>query len=240
MNAYDVVVNEAKKRLKNASRDVAHDLKHHERVWKQCQQIIKNENVSLDANLLRISAYWHDVVVGEEKWPSISMVKETCGHLQTVMDENKLSPIESKIVIDAILYHEFRSSPNSVEGLVLQDADKLDALSEERWSQTLRDYRDGNMTKERLTSYASTFLKWIPIIVATFHYPYSRKAASERIASFWKDTQWKEVISELGLETEYLDSKKSMGKFKSQFLRFALLIKNMLLMLKIRVFTTLF
>lgn len=240
MSDYKKLVAEAKRRLKNASRDVAHDLQHHERVWKVCQEIVKSENLSLNTSLLKISVYWHDVVVGEEKWPSILMVRETCDVLKKLMRENKFKPSESKIVIEAVLYHEFRNTPKSVEGLVLQDADKLEALSEERWSQTLQAYRNGAMTSERLASYATTFLKWIPIISATFHYSYSRKTANERIAAFWDDAQWQQVIDELGLENQYLNSKKSINSFRSQFFCYFLMTKNIVLKMKIKLFATIF
>ena len=181
MDRYNVAILRAKKHLIKKSRDRSHNLEHHQDVWKTCKSIIQAEKLKTNEKLLKISAFWHDVVVGEKKWPSRLMVDETCVYLSKLLRELKFNDKERSNVVETIRHHEFRDTPSTLEGLILQDADKLDILSLDRWNRTLESYKRGVMKKETLSSYMRTFLKWSPILSATFHYKYSREIAQKSI-----------------------------------------------------------
>lgn len=223
---HQTVIKEAQKRLRQKPRDVSHDLKHHQRVWENCQRIVEVEHLVVNLSVLQIAAFWHDVVVGEEKWPSILMVQETVAVLQTEMSQHGFSAGEIAVATGAILTHEFRSSPTSVEGLVLQDADKLDVLSEERWEETLQAYKIGKMSQEKFVSYMTTFLKWVPILSATFHYAFSRQQVNRRIDQFWGESRWQREIEKVGLGERYEKARKEMSSPQTKVMRLVLLGKN--------------
>lgn len=235
MSKSENLVQEAKKILKTATRDEAHNLRHHERVWANCKKIIQHQSLDVRQDLLEIAAFWHDVVVGEEKWPSILMVEETCDVLENSLLKFQFTKQEQQTILDAVRFHEFRSKPRSIEGLILQDADKLDVLSEERWQTTLTAFTTGKMSREKMTSYASTFLQWLPILSATFHFAYSKEVAKKLIAAFWSNTQWEEIIKDLGLVDQYQQSHVNMNSVKTKLFCLVLEVKNYSLKMKISI-----
>ncbi len=235
MSKYLDLVQEAKEILMKVERDEAHNLEHHERVWANCKKIIGDENLDIRQDLLEVAAFWHDVVVGEVKWPSVLMLEETCTVLEKSLIKLQFTKKEQQTIIESIRFHEFRSQPRSIEGLVLQDADKLDTLCEQRWQTTLGAFHTGKMSREKMTSYATTFLKWLPILSATFHFAHSKNEAENVIVNFWSNDQWRELTNDLGLAYEYQTSRKNMNSIKTKLFRLILESKNFFLKMKISI-----
>ena len=126
MKVLDSLKEEVKKRTKH---DSAHDFEHTMRVYKNAQKICKkekgNEKLVLSAALL------HDIVSypksdKRSKMSSINSAKKS----KQILAEFDFSKEEITIISDAIRDHSFsqNKTPKTLEGKILQDADRLDAL----------------------------------------------------------------------------------------------------------------
>jgi len=126
MKVLDSLKNKVKKIMAN---DSAHDFEHTIRVYKNAQKICKkekaNEKLVLSAVLL------HDIVSypksdKRSKTSAIKSAKKSKKILEKLDFTNK----EITIISDAIKDHSFSQNkiPKTIEGKILQDADRLDAL----------------------------------------------------------------------------------------------------------------
>jgi uncharacterized protein len=126
MKVPDLLKEEVKKRTEN---DSAHDFEHTMRVYKNAQKICKkekaNEKLVLSATLL------HDIVSypksdKRSKMSSIESAKKS----EKILEKFNFSKEEIVIISDAIRDHSFSQNkiPKTIEGKILQDADRLDAL----------------------------------------------------------------------------------------------------------------
>ncbi len=109
--------------------DVAHDFNHIMRVYKNAQKIGKNENVNM--NLVLAAVLLHDIISipKSNKKSKTSSLKSSI-IAKTILPEYGYSNEEIKIISDAIRDHSFSRgiTPKTMEGKVLQDADRLDAI----------------------------------------------------------------------------------------------------------------
>ncbi len=126
MTILDSLKDEVKKRMEN---DIVHDFEHTMRVYKNAQKICKkekaNEKLVLSATLL------HDVASypksdKRSKMSSIESAKKS----KKILEKFDFSKEEVTIISDAIRDHSFSQNaiPKTLEGKILQDADRLDAL----------------------------------------------------------------------------------------------------------------
>ena len=126
MTVLDLIKTDIKKIMHN---DTAHDFDHIMRVYKNAQQIIKkekaNEKLVLSAVLL------HDIVSfpKSDKRSKNSSI-ESAKKAKTILKKYDFTLDEITIVCDAISEHSFsqKKIPKTIEGKILQDADRLDAL----------------------------------------------------------------------------------------------------------------
>ena len=126
MKVLDSIASEVKKIIEN---DSAHDFEHVMRVYKNAKKICKkekaNEKLVLSAVLL------HDIVSypKSDKHSKLSSI-ESAKKSKQILKKYKFSKDEITIISDAIRDHSFSQNkiPESLEGKILQDADKLDAL----------------------------------------------------------------------------------------------------------------
>ncbi len=126
MKILDSLKNEVKKRMEN---DPAHDFEHTMRVYKNAQKICKKEKVN--ENLVLSAALLHDIVSypksdKRSKMSSIESAKKS----KKILEKFDFSKEEITIISDAIRDHSFSQNkiPKTLEGKILQDADRLDAL----------------------------------------------------------------------------------------------------------------
>ncbi len=126
MTVLDSIKNEVKKRMEN---DSAHDYEHTMRVYKNAQQICKKEKAN--ETLVLSAALLHDIVSYSKsnkrsKLSSIDSAKKS----KNILEKFNFSKKDITIISDAIRDHSFSQNkiPKTLEGKILQDADRLDAL----------------------------------------------------------------------------------------------------------------
>ena len=126
MKVIDSIKNEVKKRMKN---DSAHDFEHTMRVYKNAQKICKKEKAN--EKLVLSAALLHDIVSypksdRRSKISSIDSAKKS----KQILGKFDFSKEEITVISDAIRDHSFsqNKTPKTLEGKILQDADRLDAL----------------------------------------------------------------------------------------------------------------
>ena len=126
MKVIDSIKNEVKEIMDN---DSAHDFEHVMRVYKNAQKICilekANEKLVLSAALL------HDIISypksdKRSKLSSIQSAKKS----EQILKKYNFAKEEISIISDAIRDHSFsqNKTPRTLEGKILQDADRLDAL----------------------------------------------------------------------------------------------------------------
>ena len=109
--------------------DPAHDFEHVMRVYNNAQKIAKKEKAN--QKLVLTSALLHDIVSypkssKRSKFSSVDSAKKS----KIILKKFGFSEKEITIVSDAIEDHSFsqNKTPETLEGKILQDADRLDAL----------------------------------------------------------------------------------------------------------------
>ena len=126
MNVLDSIKNEIIKIMDN---DPAHDFDHIMRVYTNAKKIVKEEKA--DEKLVLSAALLHDIVSypkssTRSKFSSIDSAKKS----KIILKKYGFSEKEITIISDAIKDHSFSQNkvPETLEGKILQDADRLDAL----------------------------------------------------------------------------------------------------------------
>ncbi|QLH06280.1 HD domain-containing protein [Nitrosopumilus ureiphilus] len=126
MRILDSIKEEIKKRIEN---DPAHDFDHIMRVYKNAQKICKKEKVN--EKFVLCAALLHDLISHPKsdkrsKMSSIESAKKS----QSILQQYGFSTEEISLISDAIRDHSFSQNkiPTTIEGKILQDADRLDAL----------------------------------------------------------------------------------------------------------------
>ena len=126
MTVLNLLKDDVEKIIEN---DSAHDFDHILRVYKNAQKICKkekaNEKLVLSAVLL------HDLVSypKSDKRSKMSST-ESAKKSKSILKKHNFSNEEITIISNAISEHSFSQNkiPTSIEGKILQDADRLDAL----------------------------------------------------------------------------------------------------------------
>lgn len=112
-----------------AKNDPAHDFEHVLRVYANAERICKREKA--DKKLVLTAALLHDVVSypKSDKRSKISSTKSAI-KAKKILQKLNYSKNEIQIISDAIECHSFskNKTPKTLEGKILQDADRLDAL----------------------------------------------------------------------------------------------------------------
>lgn len=119
--------NEVKKIV--AKNDPAHDFEHILRVYKNAEKICKTEKAN--KKLVLSAVLLHDIV-SFPKSDTRSKIASTKSAIKAkkILKRFNFSMTEIKIIMDAIESHSFSKNkkPKTLEGKILQDADRLDAL----------------------------------------------------------------------------------------------------------------
>jgi len=116
-------------------KDSKHSMSHVESVVKYTREILQYEEKA-NKEVCIISAYWHDVgrSVQNENHALISanMLKE----------EMKKMNYDKELIEQcylAIYKHSWHSTPETLEGLIVRDADKIDFIGIGRWKQCMEE-----------------------------------------------------------------------------------------------------
>ncbi|GKS66810.1 phosphohydrolase [Nitrosarchaeum sp.] len=109
--------------------DSAHDFEHIMRVFKNAQKICKKENAN--EKLVLSAVLLHDIISypKSDKRSKLSSIK-SAEESKKILKKFNFTKEEIKIVSDAIRDHSFSRNkiPATLEGKILQDADRLDAI----------------------------------------------------------------------------------------------------------------
>ena len=126
MDVLDSIKNDVIKIMNN---DPAHDFEHVMRVYNNAQKITKQEKAN--PKLVLSAVLLHDIVSypkssKRSKFSSIDSAKKS----RIILKKYGFSKEEIIIISDAIAEHSFAQNkvPQTLEGKILQDADRLDAL----------------------------------------------------------------------------------------------------------------
>jgi uncharacterized protein len=109
----------------------AHDFQHILRVYKNAEMISRQED-GVDLDIVLAAALLHDLVVypkGSSK--TINSADDSADVAKKILFEYKRYPIEKiEKVADTIRIHSYSKKliPSTLEGKILQDADRLDAI----------------------------------------------------------------------------------------------------------------
>jgi len=126
MKVLDLIKNDVKKIIQN---DPSHDFAHIIRVYNNAQKICEKEKVN--AKLVLCAALLHDVVFypKSHKYSNLSSI-HSAKKAKLILKKYSFSDKEIMIISDAICDHSFSQNkiPETLEGKILQDADRLDAL----------------------------------------------------------------------------------------------------------------
>ena len=123
MNQIESLKKIAKSKL--GKNDPAHDFEHVMRVYRNAQIISKNENGN--EKLILSAVLLHDIIkIKNRKNSALKSAKLS----EIILKENSFLADEIKIISDAIKEHSFSKGkiPSTIEGKILQDADRLDAI----------------------------------------------------------------------------------------------------------------
>jgi len=126
MKSLDSLKIDVQKRIKN---DPAHDYSHIMRVYKNAERIAKHEKANL--RLVLAAVLLHDIV----QFPKSDGRSKTASTQSAQLAKKTLTKYgftkkETCIISDAIRDHSYSRNrvPKTLEGKILQDADRLDAL----------------------------------------------------------------------------------------------------------------
>ena len=123
MNQIESLKKVAKNKL--SKNDPAHDFEHVMRVYRNAEIICKNENGN--EKLILSAVLLHDIIkIKNRKKSALKSAKLS----EIILKENSFLDDEIKIISDAIKEHSFSKGkiPSTIEGKILQDADRLDAI----------------------------------------------------------------------------------------------------------------
>jgi len=122
----DALRREVAAMLKN---DPAHDASHIERVYKNAELLCGSENA--DTELVLTAVMLHDLVTFKKSDPrNREASARSAQRAREILKRHGYTDREIAIVADAIRDHSFSrdARPGTVEGRILQDADRLDAI----------------------------------------------------------------------------------------------------------------
>lgn len=109
--------------------DTAHDFDHIMRVFKNAQNICKKENAN--EKLVLSAVLLHDIISypKSDKRSKLSSIK-SAEESKKILKKFNFTKEEIQIISDAIRDHSFSRNviPATLEGKILQDADRLDAI----------------------------------------------------------------------------------------------------------------
>ncbi len=126
MSIIDSLKNEVERKISN---DSAHDFEHVMRVYNNAKKICKKEKTN--EKLVLSTALLHDIVSypKSDKRSKLSSL-ESAKKSKQILKKYDFTSNEITIISDAIRDHSFsqKKTPKTIEGKILQDADRLDAL----------------------------------------------------------------------------------------------------------------
>ncbi len=197
----------AKQLLKKYAYDSAHDLSHHERVWDVAQEIVQREDLTLNIDALRVACYWHDLVL-EPKAESEDRQKhlvETLNYLSKLMKSRGFKVSFRQRVCDAIKNHSYEKMKQlNIEGEVLFDADKLDAINPNRYRKLILAVSSKQISKFKVFMYRQAAKHWLKTMRDRYHFQASRIMHDKKMKQLLADRAIVQTAKDLGIDLNKL------------------------------------
>ena len=115
--------------------DYEHNLKHALDVVDFCKELLPKIDVkNIDIDCVIISCYWHDV--GRTKCQN-GHEEISAQMLKQELINNGYSHDFADKCFECVRYHKYDMTPDTIEGHILKDSDKLAFLGMGRWSECL-------------------------------------------------------------------------------------------------------
>lgn len=131
-NKYQDLINQSKLYMANIH-DKEHDLNHVQDVVEITKKLLTK--IPANPEVCLIAAYWHDVgrsqVVENHEIKSAEMLKN-------YMEQNNYDNNLISFCYEAIKNHKWNMTPNTQEGWLVKDADKLAWIGQNRWKNCLK------------------------------------------------------------------------------------------------------
>lgn len=127
-NKHKELINIAKDYMRKVD-DPKHSISHMESVVKYVKEILEVEEEA-DKEVCIISAYWHDVgrIYGPKGHAVLSAKM-----IQEEMQKQNYDETFIQKCVKAIENHSLSKSPETLEGIIVRDADKIDFVGISRW-----------------------------------------------------------------------------------------------------------
>ena len=197
------LLKEAERLLKTNPRDEIHDLSHHQRVLENAQLIVDSLNKPVDKDVLQVATMWHDVMISPESLAlgSEGLLQETINYLSQYMKEKKYDRKFQKSVIDAVTHHNFLTTfQMSLEGKILFDADKLDALNPIRYRKIIHALKNKQIPKVQVFLLTQAAKLWLKTMRSRYHFKKSKEIHDQSIARLLKDQDAVDTAKEFGVD----------------------------------------
>ena len=126
MNRLEKIQNEVQKIMDN---DPAHDFLHIMRVYNNAELLCKKEKI--ESELILTSVLLHDIISFKKSDPhSYTSSQKSALLAKQILKKNGYKYDEIETISNAIYDHSFSKHkiPDTIEGKILQDADRLDAI----------------------------------------------------------------------------------------------------------------
>lgn len=222
MGKVKVVLDQAKKLLKKQNYDQAHDLHHHQNVWKRAKQIADNIDFDGDMDLLHIACLWHDVLVkpypAEIHKKHKTITNETAEYVRKLMLDNDFSAEDAETVFLAVKHHEFDDKPVNIEGKVLFDADKLDVFSMDRIRRVVRADKQGKIPQWKVKSAIVGAKVFVKHMRSKLHFDYSKHLFDKKMTTFFNDQEIQEYAKKYGVDLVKLEKDIKRNNFLDNIL----------------------
>lgn len=167
--------------------DLLHDLSHIERVAENAKLIAKSVGYE-DLDFLELCAYWHDVArtqgIEPHEEASAALARED---LLSRGSDDKLADL----AYEAIRFHKSTANPQTIEGKIIRDADKLDIFSIVRWQKA----QQAGWPKYCVEDLKKA-IENLPRYPGVFTYDYTKKLYEERLPAFLKFCESVKVTTE--------------------------------------------
>lgn len=197
MSNVDSLLDLARQKLSDKPYDPAHDLAHHLEVMRNGLKIAHNleETEKLDFDVLRIAAMWHDVPMENG---AVKDATATAEFIKEKMQELGFHQDSIDKVYSAISLHSFDSSPDTIEGKVLYDADKLELINPQRFIRYAKAVEAGKAPAEKAKEDFAWAIKAISNVRARLNFESSRTQFDKQINELRQNNSAKAAFQKFG------------------------------------------
>ena len=151
---HKILIDKAIEIMKNVQ-DIKHSLSHVESVVTYTREILERIEKA-DKEVCIISAYWHDV----------GRIEKAEGHAKIsakmLQEEMRKLGYEEELIQKcylAIYKHGWREEPETLEGIIIRDADKIDFVGIGRWKECIQENCKFSKILELLPTMRKNLLK---------------------------------------------------------------------------------